>query len=86
VRNRWTLYAQNVVAKTCDGYVEKILPELIVRRALFRMGYHYRLHCPKLPGKPDLVFAKQRKVVFVHGCFWHKHPPLSLQDCQAAKE
>jgi DNA mismatch endonuclease (patch repair protein) len=48
-------------------------PELIVRRALFAMGYRYRLHGAKLPGKPDLVFAKQRKVIFVHGCFWHNH-------------
>jgi DNA mismatch endonuclease (patch repair protein) len=48
-------------------------PELIVRRALFGMGYRYRLHSAKLPGKPDLVFAKQRKVIFVHGCFWHNH-------------
>jgi DNA mismatch endonuclease (patch repair protein) len=48
-------------------------PELIVRRTLFAMGYRYRLHGAKLPGKPDLVFAKQRKVIFVHGCFWHNH-------------
>jgi DNA mismatch endonuclease (patch repair protein) len=48
-------------------------PELIVRKALFAMGYRYRLHGAKLPGKPDLVFAKQRKVIFVHGCFWHNH-------------
>jgi DNA mismatch endonuclease (patch repair protein) len=48
-------------------------PELIVRKALFAMGYRYRLHGAKLPGKPDLVFAKQSKVIFVHGCFWHNH-------------
>jgi len=48
-------------------------PELIVRKALFGMGYRYRLHGTELPGKPDLVFAKQRKVIFVHGCFWHNH-------------
>ncbi len=48
-------------------------PELIVRRLLHRLGYRYRLHGSKLPGKPDLVFAGRRKAVFVHGCFWHQH-------------
>ncbi len=48
-------------------------PEMIVRRLLFSLGYRYRLHGKKLPGKPDLVFAGRRKVVFVHGCFWHGH-------------
>ncbi|MCL4743785.1 MAG: DNA mismatch endonuclease Vsr [Burkholderiaceae bacterium] len=49
-------------------------PELTVRRALFRMGYRYRLHMKGLPGKPDVVFPSRRKVIFVHGCFWHRHP------------
>jgi DNA mismatch endonuclease (patch repair protein) len=48
-------------------------PELIVRRLVYGMGYHYRLHGKSLPGKPDLVFASRRKVIFVHGCFWHGH-------------
>ncbi|MEM9296112.1 MAG: very short patch repair endonuclease [Planctomycetota bacterium] len=48
-------------------------PELIVRRALHRMGYRYRLDAADLPGRPDLVFPARRKVVFVHGCFWHAH-------------
>lgn len=48
-------------------------PELSVRRMLHAMGYRYRLHCPTLPGRPDLVFASRRAVVFVHGCFWHGH-------------
>lgn len=48
-------------------------PEMIVRRLLHRLGYRYRLHGSKLPGKPDLVFAGRRKVIFVHGCFWHQH-------------
>ena len=47
-------------------------PEMTVRRLVFRMGYRYRLHCA-LPGKPDLVFSSRRKVIFVHGCFWHGH-------------
>ena len=46
----------------------------IVRRSqVYRMGYRYRLHQKDLPGKPDLVFASRRKVIFVHGCFWHIH-------------
>jgi DNA mismatch endonuclease (patch repair protein) len=49
-------------------------PELVVRRALHRAGYRYRLHVKTLPGTPDIVFPSRRKVVFVHGCFWHGHP------------
>jgi len=49
-------------------------PELIVRRMLFAMGYRYRLHVRSLPGTPDIVFPRRRKVIFVHGCFWHGHP------------
>jgi hypothetical protein len=52
-------------------------PELAVRRLVHAMGYRYRLHRRDLPGTPDLVFAGQRKVIFVHGCFWHRH------DCAA---
>ena len=48
-------------------------PELAVRKIVFALGYRYRLHDAKLPGKPDLVFSKRRKVIFVHGCFWHNH-------------
>lgn len=48
-------------------------PEMIVRRALHRVGLRYRLHDRKLPGQPDLVFPSRRSVVFVHGCFWHRH-------------
>lgn len=48
-------------------------PELAVRRVLTAMGYRYRLHGRALPGRPDLVFASRRAVVFVHGCFWHRH-------------
>lgn len=47
--------------------------EMIVRRLTYAMGYRYRLHRKDLPGKPDLVFAGRRKVIFVHGCFWHQH-------------
>lgn len=48
-------------------------PELIVRRALHGLGYRYRLHRRDLPGTPDLVFPRLGKVIFVHGCFWHRH-------------
>jgi len=48
-------------------------PEMIVRRLVYALGYRYRLHRKNLPGKPDIVFAKYHKVIFVHGCFWHQH-------------
>jgi len=54
-------------------------PEMTVRRMLHRLGYRYRLHRGDLPGSPDLVFRKRRKVVFVHGCFWHGH------DCRGGR-
>lgn len=49
-------------------------PELIVRRLLHGLGYRYRLHAGDLPGKPDIVFRGRRKAIYVHGCFWHRHP------------
>ena len=61
-------------------------PELRVRRLVHRMGYRYRLHRRDLPGTPDLVFPRHRRVIFVHGCFWHQHScgrgtrPASNQD------
>jgi DNA mismatch endonuclease, patch repair protein len=48
-------------------------PELRIRRLVHGMGYRYRLHRRALPGSPDLVFGPRRKVIFVHGCFWHRH-------------
>jgi DNA mismatch endonuclease (patch repair protein) len=48
-------------------------PELLVRGIAHRLGYRFRLHRKDLPGKPDLVFVGRRKIVFVHGCFWHGH-------------
>ncbi|WP_240421974.1 very short patch repair endonuclease [Paenibacillus periandrae] len=48
-------------------------PELIVRRLLHKMGYRFRLHRTDLPGKPDIVLPKHKKVIFVNGCFWHGH-------------
>ena len=49
-------------------------PEMLVRRLAHEMGYRYRLHRRDLPGSPDLVFPARMKVIFVHGCFWHRHP------------
>ena len=48
-------------------------PEMLVRRMLHREGYRYALHRRDLPGRPDLVFGPRKKIVFVHGCFWHGH-------------
>ena len=55
-------------------------PELIVRSLLHNMGYRFRLHRSNLPGKPDITLPKYKKVIFVHGCFWHGH-----KDCRRSK-
>lgn len=57
-------------------------PEWIVRRALHAAGLRYRLHAADLPGRPDIVFRKQRVAIQVHGCFWHQHPD---PDCRRAR-
>lgn len=54
-------------------------PELRVRRLVHRLGFRFRLHRRSLPGCPDLVFPGRRKVIFVHGCFWHRHPDLGCK-------
>jgi DNA mismatch endonuclease (patch repair protein) len=48
-------------------------PEIAVRRLLYALGYRFRLHRRDLPGNPDIVFPSKRKLIFVHGCFWHRH-------------
>jgi DNA mismatch endonuclease (patch repair protein) len=48
-------------------------PEMLLRRLVHSLGYRYRLHDRRLPGVPDLVFRSRRRVIFVHGCFWHQH-------------
>lgn len=53
-------------------------PEMTVRRLVHQLGYRYRLHVAGLPGKPDLVFSRARKAIFVHGCFWHRHAGCPL--------
>lgn len=52
-------------------------PEILVRKFLFAKGFRYRLHDKRLPGKPDIVFPRRRKVIFVNGCFWHGHEGCS---------
>lgn len=56
-------------------------PEMVVRRLAHRLGYRFRLHKSDLPGNPDMVFSSRRKVIFVHGCFWHQHPD---KNCKVA--
>jgi DNA mismatch endonuclease (patch repair protein) len=53
-------------------------PELLVRRIAHRLGLRFRLHVKTLPGTPDIVFPRYKSVIFVHGCFWHKHPGCKL--------
>ena len=55
-------------------------PEIFVRKLVFALGYRYRLHVKDLPGHPDIVFRKLHRVIFVHGCFWHRH-----QECVLAR-
>jgi DNA mismatch endonuclease (patch repair protein) len=63
----------------CDSYRLREVhrrhtrPELAVRRLLHSLGYRFRLHRTDLPGEPDLVFPGRRKIILVHGCFWHRH-------------
>lgn len=54
-------------------------PEMTLRKALFAVGYRYRIHVKHLPGSPDIVLPRYNSVIFVHGCFWHGH------DCKIAK-
>jgi DNA mismatch endonuclease (patch repair protein) len=60
-------------------------PEMVVRRMVHGMGYRYRLHRKDLPGKPDIVFGPRRKLIFVHGCFWHQHPDPGCLDGRMPK-
>src|SRR5262245_57454122 len=53
---------------------ENTRPEMLIRSALHSMGYRFRLHVRTLPGRPDIVLPKLKTAIFVHGCFWHRHP------------
>lgn len=59
-------------------------PEMAVRRYLHRCGFRYRLHDQSLPGTPDLVFPRHQTVIFVHGCFWHRHAGCRLSATPAS--
>ena len=56
--------------------------ELVVRSLVHRLGYRFRLHRKNLPGTPDIVFPSRKSAIFVHGCFWHRHPD---PDCKLAR-
>ena len=71
----WTKEKRSEVMKKIKGKNTK--PEKILRSALFRKGYRFRIHRKDLPGNPDIVFPKYKTAVFVHGCFWHFH-----EDCR----
>ncbi|NJA06448.1 DNA mismatch endonuclease Vsr [Methylococcaceae bacterium WWC4] len=59
-------------------------PELKVRKLVFSLGYRYRLHDKNLLGRPDLVFHERKKVIFIHGCFWHQHKDCALAQLPAS--
>lgn len=61
-------------------------PELALRRTLHARGFRYRLHSKKVPGRPDLALPKYRAVVFVHGCFWHRHEGCRYASTPATRE
>ena len=61
-------------------------PELLVRKYLHGRGLRFRLHARELPGKPDLVFPKYKAVVFVHGCFWHRHAGCKYATTPGSRE
>jgi DNA mismatch endonuclease (patch repair protein) len=60
-------------------------PERYIRKLLHSLGYRFRVHDKGLPGSPDIVFSARKKVVFVHGCFWHQHPNLACQSSRRPK-
>lgn len=64
---------------------ENTKPELLVRKALFAAGFRFRLHRKDLPGSPDIVLAKRRIAIFVHGCFWHLHRDCSFSKIPATR-
>jgi DNA mismatch endonuclease (patch repair protein) len=67
-------YSKETRSRMMSGIKNKnTKPEIMIRRELFGNGFRYRLHNGKLPGKPDLVLKKYMAIVFIHGCFWHRH-------------
>lgn len=78
-RGKWERNLMDVFTKAKRSQIMQAVrgkdtrPELIVRRLVHALGYRFRLHVRMLPGCPDLVFTGRKKVIFVHGCFWHRH-------------
>jgi len=69
-----TLTASERSARMAKVRSRNSAAEMLVRRLVHSMGFRYRLHRKALPGTPDLVFPRLKRVIFVHGCFWHRHP------------
>jgi DNA mismatch endonuclease (patch repair protein) len=69
-----TLTAQERSTRMARVKGKDTTPELLARRLVHGLGYRFRLHGADLPGRPDMVFRRRRAVIFVHGCFWHRHP------------
>ncbi len=61
-------------------------PEILVRSLLHRLGFRFRLHRKDLPGRPDIVLPKYKAVIFVHGCFWHRHPGCRRASMPATRQ
>ncbi|MES2429354.1 MAG: very short patch repair endonuclease [Bacteroidota bacterium] len=74
----WSKQKRSEVMSKIKGKNTK--PEIILRSHLFRQGFRFRIHQKKLPGNPDIVFAKYKTAIFVHGCFWHYH-----KDCKEGR-
>ena len=74
----WSIEKRSEVMSKIRGKNTK--PEMILRSQLFMQGFRFRVHQKNLPGKPDIVLAKYRTVIFVHGCFWHYH-----KDCKEGR-
>lgn len=69
--NKTTAFQRSLIMKSVGQKNTK--PEIKTRQALHRLGLRFRLHDKKLPGTPDIVLSKHRTVIFIHGCFWHRH-------------
>lgn len=73
-----TLTVQERSARMALVRSKNTKPEILVRQLVHSMGYRYRLHRRGLPGTPDLVFPGRSKIIFIHGCFWHRHAGCAL--------
>ena len=83
----WSREKRSEVMSKIKGHDTK--PELAVRSLLHRMGYRFTVHAPnnrKLPGRPDIVLPKYNTVIFVHGCFWHRHKNCKIASTPKTRE